>query len=296
MENSPNQFPAIEFRHVTIAFENVTALRDVSFTLAQNESLLITGASGSGKSVLLRLAMGMLRPDEGQVFVQGHEISAMEEDDILTLRSQQLGLVFQDEALFTALNVYDNTAYRLVEHGWPEDKTDAAVREILTFVGLENDMEKTVWELSGGMKRRLEFARALVGWPAVMLFDEPTTGLDPINAQMARNLILRARDLHKMSALVVTKAMNEIAYLVNHYATHDERGEIVILESDTPHAQPRRIMVLERGAIAWQGHYTEFSQSELPVITQLLHPQPSAVNPDFHPNDPWDKRRATAHL
>jgi phospholipid/cholesterol/gamma-HCH transport system ATP-binding protein len=296
MEISPNQFPAIEFRHVTIAFENVVALRDVSFTLAQNESLLITGASGSGKSVLLRLAMGMLRPDEGQVFVQGHEINAMEEDELLTLRSQQLGLVFQDEALFTALNVYDNTAYRLVEHGWPEDQTDTAVREILTFVGLENDLQKTVWELSGGMKRRLEFARALVGWPAVMLFDEPTTGLDPINAQMARNMILRARDLHQMSALVVTKAMNEIAYLVHHYATRDESGAIVIRESDAAHAEPRRIMVLERGAIAWLGHYTEFSQSALPVITQLLHPQPSAVNPDFHPADPWDKRRATANV
>ena len=129
-----------------------------------------------------------------------------------------------------------------------------------------------------------------------MLFDEPTTGLDPINAQLARDMILRARDLHQMSALIVTKAMNEIAYLVQHYATCDESGEIVIRESDTPHAQPRRIMVLERGIIAWLGHYTEFSQSELPVITQLLHPQPSAVNPDFHPDDPWDKRRQAAHM
>ncbi|NOT63832.1 MAG: ATP-binding cassette domain-containing protein [Acidobacteria bacterium] len=291
-----NTTPAIEFRHVTIAFDDVTVLRDVSFTLAQNEMMLVTGASASGKSVLVRLAMGMLQPDAGQVFVQGREVSAMEDDELLNLRSQLLGMVFQDEALFTALNVYDNTAYRLVEHGWPEDKTEAAVREILTFVGLEKDMQKMVAELSGGMKRRLEFARAFVGWPPIMLFDEPTTGLDPLNARLMRDLILHARDFHQMSALVVTKAMNEIPYLIQHYAARDDAGEIVIREADAERARHTRIMVLDKGEIVLLGDYDEFSHSKLKAVTQLLHPQPSAVNPDFHPADPWDKHNQGQHL
>ena len=138
----PSDQPALEFRHVSLWFDEVLALDDLSFQLAQNEMLMITGPSDAGKSVLLRLAMGMYRPDKGQIFVQGQEISAMEEEEILQLRSQMLGLVFQDEALFTALNVYDNTAYRLVEHGWGEAETEQTVLEILRFVGLDNELQK----------------------------------------------------------------------------------------------------------------------------------------------------------
>jgi phospholipid/cholesterol/gamma-HCH transport system ATP-binding protein len=294
--NQPVQQPALEFRHVTVRFDDLVALDDLSFQLGQNEMLMITGASGSGKSVVLRLAMGMLRPDAGQVFVQGHEISALEEDDILNLRSQLLGLVFQDEALFTALNVYDNTAYRLVEHGWSEDATRAAVWEILRFVGLDNELEKTVAELSGGMKRRLELARALVGWPPVMLFDEPTTGLDPINARAVRELIIRARDLHQMSALYVSKAMNEIPYVMQHYAAQDEAGEVTIQPASAAHQPQARVMVLDAGRLSYLGSYDGFHESHLQAITQLLHPQPSAVNPDFHPHDPWEKHPGQAFL
>ena len=193
--------PVIEFRHVSISFGELKVLRDVSFTLSPNEMLFVTGASGSGKSVMLRLAMGMLRPDDGQIFIQGREITTLEEEDLLDIRGQQLGLVFQDEALFTDRDVYDNAAYRLVEHDWPPDKVDTEVREILGFVGLDQDLGKEVFELSGGMKRRLELARAIIGWPPIMLFDEPTTGLDPINAQQVRDMIIRARDLHRMSSI-----------------------------------------------------------------------------------------------
>lgn len=285
----PSEQPAIEFRHVSLRFDDVTALDDLSFQLAQNEMLMITGASGSGKSVVLKLAMGMYRPDAGQVFVHGHEISAMEEDDILNLRSQLMGLVFQEEALFTALDVYDNTAYRLVEHGWDEAATQQAVLEILRFVGLDNELQKTVAELSGGMKRRLELARALVSWPPVMLFDEPTTGLDPINARIVRDLIIRARDLHQMSALYVSKAMNEIPYVMQHYAAQDAAGAVQILLTDATHQPKTRILVLEEGRLSYLGGYPEFAASALPAITELLHPHPSAVNPDFHPRDPWEK-------
>ena len=288
------QKPAIEFRHVSISFDELQVLRDVSFVLHPNEMLLITGASASGKSVLLNLAMGMLRPDAGQIFVQGREISALEEDEILAIRGERLGLVFQEEALFSDRDVYENAAYRLEEHDWPEDKVDAAVREILTFVGLEHDMEKEVFELSGGMKRRLELARAIIGWPPIMLFDEPTSGLDPINAYQVRDMIIRAREFHQMSSLYVSKAMHEIQYLATHYAQKDETGNTMVLEADADHRPRTRVLVLDEGKIVFLGSHEEFLNSHLPVIIQLTHPQPSATNPNFHTPDPWNKKRTSA--
>lgn len=285
---------AIEFRHVSLSFGELQVLRDVSFVLHPNEMLLITGASASGKSVLLNLAMGMLRPDAGQIFVQGSEISALQEDEILAIRSERLGLVFQDEALFTGMDVYDNAAFRLEEHDWPEDKVDAAVREILGFVGLEHDMEKEVFELSGGMKKRLELARAIIGWPPIMLFDEPTTGLDPINAYQVRDMIIRAREFHQMSSLYVSKAMHEIQYLATHYAQKDETGNIAVLEADAEHRPRTRVLVLDEGKIVFLGFHEEFLNSDLRAITQLTHPQPSATNPNFHTPDPWTRKRRSA--
>lgn len=287
--------PAIEFRHVALAFDELQVLRDVSFTLRPNEMMFITGASGSGKSVLLRLAMGMLRPDAGQIFIQGREITALDEDEILAIRGERLGLVFQDEALFSSLDVYDNAAFRLEEHDVPPEQVDKAVREILGFVGLEHDMEKDVFELSGGMKRRLELARAIIGWPPIMLFDEPTTGLDPINARQVRDMIIRAREFHQMSALYVSKAMHEIQYLATHYAEQNGAGNIAIREAAREHRPQTRVMVLDEGRIVFLGRHEEFQNSQLSAIMLLTHPQPSATNPYFHTSDPWNKERRLAH-
>jgi phospholipid/cholesterol/gamma-HCH transport system ATP-binding protein len=292
-----NMTPAIEFQHVSISFGELQVLSDVSFALRPNEMLFVTGASGSGKSVMLRLAMGMLRPDAGQIYIQGREITALEEEEILDIRGKQLGLVFQDEALFTDRDVYDNAAYRLVEHDWPLDKVDVAVREVLGFVGLDQDLEKEVFELSGGMKRRLELARAIIGWPQVMLFDEPTTGLDPINSQQVRDMVIRARDLHQMSSIYVSKAMHEIKYLVTHFARRDDHNKIEILEADTTRRARTRVLVLDEGRIDFLGSYDQFCESPLPAIIRLLRPQPSSIaaNPDFHPLDPWSKEGRPAH-
>lgn len=282
--------PAIEFRHVSISFDELQVLRDVSFVLHPNEMLLITGASASGKSVLLNLAMGMLRPDEGQIFIQGREITKLEEDEILAIRGERMGLVFQDEALFTDRDVYENAAFRLEEHDVPPEQVDSAVREILGFVGLDTDMEKDVFELSGGMKRRLELARAIIGWPPIMLFDEPTTGLDPINAQQVRDMIIRAREFHQMSSLYVSKAMHEIKYLATHYARQDAAGQIAVREADAAHHPQTRVMVLDEGKIVFLGSHEEFQHSSLPAILRLTHPQPSATNSNFHTPDPWSKK------
>lgn len=282
---------AIEFRNVSIAFNDLQVLKEVSFTLERNEMLFVTGASGSGKTVLLHLAMGILRPDEGQIFVQGREITTLTEDEMLVIRGERLGLVFQDEALFTGMDVYDNAAYRLEEHDWPAERIDAAVREVLGFVGLSNEMSTEVFELSGGMKRRLELARAIVGWPPIMLFDEPTTGLDPINARQVRDMIIRAREFHAMSSLFVSKAMNEIKYLATHYAQQNEAGEVSILESTDEHRPAIRVMVLDEGRIAFLGSYDEFCASTLPAVLQLRQPQSSKSESDYHTQDPWGSNR-----
>jgi phospholipid/cholesterol/gamma-HCH transport system ATP-binding protein len=257
--------------------------------------LFVTGASGSGKSVLLRLAMEMLRPDEGQIFIEGREITALSEDEMLAIRGERLGMVFQDEALFTDRDAYENAAFRLEEHHIPPQQVDSAVREILGFVGLDKDMEKDVFELSGGMKRRLELARAIIGWPPVMLFDEPTTGLDPINAYQVRDMIIRAREFHQMSSLYVTKAMHEIKYLATHFARQDEAGNVAVLEADAKHLPQTRVMVLDEGRIVFLGSHEEFCDSSLPAILRLTHPQPSTPLSDFHTPDPWNGKRRLAY-
>lgn len=285
--------PAVEFRHVSISFDEVQALTDVSFSLQPNEMLFITGASGSGKTALLRLAMGILRPDEGQIFVQGDEISALTEDEVLAIRSERMGLVFQSEALFTGMDVYDNAAYRLREHDWSTDKVDKAVREILGFVGLDKDLEKEVFELSGGMKRRLELARAIIGWPPIMLFDEPTTGLDPINAQQVRDIVIRARDFHRMSSLYVSKTMHEITYLATHCALADEKGTISVVEAGAEHLPKTRVLVLEEGRIVFLGGHQEFCESSLPEVLNLTHPRTGMATSDVRTPDPWERRHGS---
>jgi phospholipid/cholesterol/gamma-HCH transport system ATP-binding protein len=192
---------------------------------------------------------------------------------LLALRSATMGFVFQEDALFTGMSVYDNAAFRLVEHGWSEADTDRAVREILTFVGLEEEVEKLPEELSIGMRRRLELARALVGWPAVMLYDEPTAGLDPIRARGVMDLVVRARDVHGISSMYVTKELHEIPYLASHFAAPRADGAIAIVEGKALGALTTRVMVLDRGKVAFLGTAGEFRESAVDAVTRLTHPE-----------------------
>src|SRR5262249_7439830 len=159
--------------------------------------------------------------------------------------------------------VYENTAYRLEDRDWPEDETERAVVEILTFVGLQDELDKQAEDLSGGMKRRLELARALIGWPSIMLYDEPTAGLDPLNARQVLDLIIRARDLHHTSSLLVTKALHEIPYLAKHQARKDQQGGLVVKVAG--HVPGVHVCLLEEGRIAFFGTSQEFAQSSLPA-------------------------------
>src|SRR5215471_15632908 len=193
MVTSTHSIPAIEFRNVSLSFDEKPVLSDVSFKLERGEMIFITGESGSGKSVLLRLAIALEHPDEGQVLIEGRDVGFIAEVELLKLRGSRMGIVFQEDSLFTGLSVYENVAYRLVEHGLDEAEIQKQVTDVLKFVGLYRDAQKLPYELSGGMRRRLEIARALVGWPSIMLFDEPASGLDPLTSTQVLDLIIRSR-------------------------------------------------------------------------------------------------------
>jgi len=271
--NIDRQPPAIEFRNVFLSFDDHQVLHDISFKLERGDMLVVTGVSGSGKSVLLRLAMGLLKPDSGQIFIEGREIENLNESDLLDIRGGLMGMVFQEDSLFTGLPVYENAAYRLEEHGWTEEEIERAVAEVLRFVGLDGEEQKFPEELSGGMKRRLEIARALIGWPRIMLFDEPTMSLDPLAALKVLDLVIRARDINHISSLYVTKKIYELDYLAN---------------------DKTRVMVLKDGRVVFSGYVQEFKTSELPAIKELLALDHHDHSKDPYFTDPWDKDRRPA--
>jgi phospholipid/cholesterol/gamma-HCH transport system ATP-binding protein len=282
---------ALEFRNVSMSFDDKRALTDISFQLKHGEMIAVTGVASSGKSVLLRVAIGLIRADEGQVLIEGREIQGLDEEEIMEIRSRLMGMVFQEQALFTSMSVYDNAAYRLVEHNWPEDEIERAVDEILRFVGLEKDEDKLPEELSVGMGQRLEFARAVVGWPKIMLFDEPTAGLDPINNRTLLDLIIRARDVHDISALFVTKDLKEIPYIASRVAVEGEAGSVMIRKIDGEPAKPMRVMLLEEGRIAFMGTPDEFQSSTIPAALRMTHPDAGRRTTNESVADPWSKKR-----
>jgi phospholipid/cholesterol/gamma-HCH transport system ATP-binding protein len=288
------KLPAIEFRNVYLSFDDRTVLNDISFTLDEGEMVLLTGVSGSGKSVLLRLAMGLLKPDAGQIFVEGREIEKLDESELLAIRGGLMGMVFQEDSLFTGLPVYENAAYRLEEHHWSEEEIERAVSEVLKFVGLEGEEEKFPEELSGGMKRRLEIARALIGWPRIMLFDEPTMSLDPLAALKVLDLIIRARDVNHISSLYVTKKIRELSYLAHFRAETDVDGHVIVREATAASLPRTRVIVLHNGSIVFDGSVEDFAKSELPAIRELVTLEGHDHSNDPYFPDPWDKRRHPA--
>jgi phospholipid/cholesterol/gamma-HCH transport system ATP-binding protein len=288
---SDNKPPAIEFRNVYLSFEDHLVLNNINFTLAEEEMLVLTGVSGSGKSLLLRLAMSLLKPDSGQIFVNGQEIEKLDESDLLAIRGGSMGMVFQEDSLFTGLRVYENVAYRLEEHDWAEEEIEKAVSEVLQFVGLDGEEDKFPEELSGGMKRRLEIARALVGWPRIMLFDEPTMSLDPLAAVKVLDLIIRARDINHISSLYVTKKTYELDYLARFRAERDADGSIRVAEAPATNLPNTRVMVLDAGSIVFDGSVADFAKSDLPEIKELITLESHDHSKDPYFPDPWDKRR-----
>jgi phospholipid/cholesterol/gamma-HCH transport system ATP-binding protein len=285
-----SQPEAIEFRNVSLAFDDKNVLDDVSFTLSPGEMVFLTGVSGCGKSVLLRLAIGLLRPDSGQIFVDGREIENLREEELLAIRGGMMGIIFQEDALFTGLTVYENVAYRPREYDWTEEKIEQGVMDVLRFVGLDEDAEKMPDELSGGMKRRLEIARAMVGWPSIMLLDEPASGLDPLTGVQIFDLIIRARDIHNISSIYVTKEMHEIDYLANHVAVRDSTGSVSVIEARMGQEPSTRVLLMDEGKVVWVGSPSDFEQSKEPLVAHMTHPSSAQQAPVEYVVDPWNRR------
>jgi phospholipid/cholesterol/gamma-HCH transport system ATP-binding protein len=210
----PETAPVVSFDDVRIGFEEGDILRGVSFHVLPRETLVLLGETGTGKTLTLKLAAGLLRPTQGVVQVLGHQVSSMPENDLLDFR-RQIGFVFQEGALFDSISVADNVAYRLREDGVDEDEIDPRVREVLSFVELEHTLDQLPSELSGGMRRRVSIARALATRPQIVLYDSPTAGLDPVTSQTIITLILRLRDVYGVTALLATHRLQDGFALAN---------------------------------------------------------------------------------
>lgn len=217
--------PAIEFRDVELAFDDQVILDRVSFKVRRGETKIVLGGSGSGKSTIINLILGLIKPDAGQILIDGEETIDLDDQELMQVR-KKIGMVFQEGALFDSLSVYENVAYRLIEEGVDDDEIDHEVERMLHFVDLSDAIDKMPIELSGGMRRRVGIARALVGNPSIVLFDEPTAGLDPPTARTICELAIKLRDLEDVSSIFVTHEMNNLEYLSSEYAIVDEKGHV----------------------------------------------------------------------
>jgi phospholipid/cholesterol/gamma-HCH transport system ATP-binding protein len=248
--------PIVVFDHVDLAFDDKVILKQVSFTLQTGHTKIFLGASGAGKSTILRLTLGLLRPDGGRIFVNGEQIDRMREDEMMRARAD-LGMVFQEGALFDSLTVRQNVGYKLYEElQWPADKADARVVEVLGFVGLGEFIDRMPSELSGGQRRRVAIARAMAAKPRILLYDEPTTGLDPITSVTVDEEIIKLRDLEGVSSIVVTHQLRDAFYVAEHTALR--RSSDLAFEKASPQkTDEAEFIMLRDGKIAFEGNAGE---------------------------------------
>ncbi|MGQ9897528.1 MAG: ABC transporter ATP-binding protein [Acidobacteriota bacterium] len=261
---------AIEFQDVHLAFGEQKVLDGVSFGVHPGETKILMGGSGTGKSTVLKLVLGLLKPDSGRIFVDNEDITDFSESQ-LTLMRQKIGMVFQEGALFDSLSVYENVGYRLFEQGADEEEIEETVRRMLRFVNLEQAINKMPSELSGGMRRRVGIARALVGNPKILLYDEPTAGLDPPTARTICELAIKLRDLESVSSLFVTHRIQDAVVLADHHATIGDDGEIVIVKKTRGQANTStRFIMLYQGKVLLEGDADTFWNSSDPYIRSFL--------------------------
>jgi phospholipid/cholesterol/gamma-HCH transport system ATP-binding protein len=259
---------AIIFEDVSISFEDSPVLDGVSFELRRGETKVVMGVAGSGKSTILKLCLGLLQPDRGRIYVLGHDITTMSEEELFDLRSK-VGIVFQESALFDSLTVRDNVAFRLMEEHLPESEVEKRVRESLSFVELEEAIDKFPAELSGGMRRRVGIARAIITQPEVLLYDSPTGGLDPITSTTIIELIMKQRDVFKTSALMVTHRLQDGFTLAGHY--YDPASKHMKPSDGKPSLDIRTsFMILREGKAVFEGSAHELGQVQDPYIKEYI--------------------------
>ncbi len=270
VDDAAREIPAIEFRNVTMMFDERKVLDNLSFKVMKGETKIILGGSGSGKSTTIKLVLGLLKPDSGRILVDGQDITDYSETQMMRVR-KNLGMIFQEGALFDSLSVYENVAFKLHEQGVPEDEVEAEVRRMLRFVNLEESIDKMPAELSGGMRRRVGIARALVGDPKIVMFDEPTAGLDPPTARTICELAMKLRDLEDVSSIFVTHEMNNLDYLTSEYAVVNDAGDVIFeKEGEKLCLINSKVLMIRDGAIIFSGTDETLRKSEDRYIQKFL--------------------------
>ena len=248
--------PIIVFDDVWLAFDEKVILRDVSFTLQTGHTKIFLGASGAGKSTILRLILGLLKPDRGRIFVNGEQVDGMTEDELMAVRAD-LGMVFQEGALFDSLTVRENVGYKLYEElYWPLDKADTRVQEVLGFIGLGEFIDRMPSELSGGQRRRVAIARAMAAKPRILLYDEPTTGLDPITALTVDEEIIKLRDFEGVSSILVTHQLRDAFFVAEHTAVR-QSSNVQFDRASEQKASEAEFIMLKDGTIHFEGNAEE---------------------------------------
>ncbi|HVJ07509.1 MAG TPA: ATP-binding cassette domain-containing protein [Acidisarcina sp.] len=259
--------PVVVFDDVSIGFDGKPVLKNISFRVAVGETRILLGPAGVGKSVLLKLANGLLRPDSGRITVFGQEVSSMPERDLFKLRSR-IGMVFQESALFDSLTVRDNVAYRLLEDKVPQEEIDARVSQALRFVELEHTIDMFPAQLSGGMRRRVAIARAVISHPDLILYDSPTGGLDPVTSTTIIDLVMKQRDVYHTSSLLVTHRLQDAYTLATHtFNQATNQAEPSSGDEATLHTS---FLMLRDGELIFDGSTHDLVTSDDPFIKEYL--------------------------
>jgi phospholipid/cholesterol/gamma-HCH transport system ATP-binding protein len=261
---------AVAFERVSFAFDDKVVLRDLSFAVPRGGTRVLLGASGAGKSVVLKLILGLLRPDAGAILVNGRRVDVMPERELMRMRAD-IGMLFQENALFDSLTVEENVGYRLFEEAAvPVAVAQARVQAVLGFVGLGDYIDRMPAELSGGQRRRVAIARAMAAQPALLLFDDPTSGLDPMTATTIDDEIIKLRDLERVTSIVVTHQMRDALYLATHEAVR-EGGRVSIRKREAPDRVETRFMVLHEGRIWFEGSAADLLSSPDAFVQAFLY-------------------------
>ncbi len=267
LKQQPPNEPVVVFENVSIGFENKPVLDNISFTVKPGETRILLGPAGVGKSVLLKMADGLMRPDSGRILVFGEEVSAMPEEELFALRAR-IGMVFQEGALFDSLTVRDNVGYRLMEERRPPAEIEQRVTEALRFVELEHTVDKFPSELSGGMRRRVAIARAIITKPDLILYDSPTGGLDPITSTTIIELVMKQRDVYHTSSLLVTHRLQDAFVLASHRFNR-EANKMELLPEGQSDPQTS-FLVLNDGKLVFDGSTHDLVHSDDPFIKEYL--------------------------
>jgi phospholipid/cholesterol/gamma-HCH transport system ATP-binding protein len=260
---------AVVFESVSLAFGNKQVLNEISFALARGETKALFGIAGAGKSTILKLTLGLLKPDSGKIYVLGNDITQMREEDLFDLRAK-IGMVFQESALFDSLRVRENVAFRLLEEGQVSDEeVERRVREALSFVELEQAIDKFPSELSGGMRRRVAIARAIITHPEILLYDSPTGGLDPVTSTTIIELIVKQRDVYRTSSLLVTHRLQDAFVMATHYFDR-QKNRMLRLPPGADGEVPMTFLILRDGKVIFDGDAQQLKHSKDEYIREYI--------------------------